>query len=32
MIQITDVAKGKIQDMLDRNSGKYMRIFIKGIG
>ena len=32
MIQITDEAKDKIQDLLSRNSGKYLRVFIKGMG
>lgn len=32
MVQITDVAKGKIQEALDQNQGKYVRLFIQGMG
>jgi Fe-S cluster assembly iron-binding protein IscA len=32
MVQITDMAKERIQQVLDQNSGKYLRIFIQGIG
>ncbi|GEM_PF-2215233 len=32
MVQITDMAKGKIQEILDKNSGKYVRLFVQGMG
>ena len=32
MVQITDVAKGKIQEILNQNTGKYVRLFIQGVG
>ncbi len=32
MVQITDTARDKIKEVLDENAGKYLRIFIKGIG
>jgi Fe-S cluster assembly iron-binding protein IscA len=32
MVQITDMAKDKIQEVLDNNAGKYLRIFIEGVG
>ena len=32
MIEITDVAKDKIQDVLNENDGKYLRIFVDGMG
>lgn len=32
MVQITDMAKGKIQEILDRNRGKHVRLFIRGMG
>ena len=32
MVQITDMARERIQQVLDQNSGKYLRIFIQGIG
>lgn len=32
MIKITDEAKEKLQGTIERNPGKYFRIFIKGIG
>jgi len=32
MVQITDMAKGKIQEILDQNRGKYLRLFIRGMG
>lgn len=32
MLQITDMAKDKIQEVLDQNEGKYLRIFIDGVG
>ena len=32
MIEITDVAKNKIKEILDRNPGKYLRIVVEGDG
>lgn len=32
MVQITDIARGKIQEILNQNSGKYVRLFIQGMG
>jgi len=32
MVQITDTAKGKIQEILGQNKGKYVRLFIQGMG
>ena len=32
MVTITDVAREKIQEVLDQNEGKYLRLFIQGIG
>jgi Fe-S cluster assembly iron-binding protein IscA len=32
MLEITDAAKDKIQDVLDKNAGKYLRIVITGGG
>ena len=32
MVTITDLAKEKIQEVLDQNTGKYLRLFIQGIG
>jgi Fe-S cluster assembly iron-binding protein IscA len=32
MVQITDIARDKIQEVLDQNDGKYLRIYIQGIG
>ena len=32
MVQITDTAKEKLQDILDKNTGKYLRIFVEGMG
>ena len=32
MVQITDMAKERIQEILDKNSGKYLRLFIQGMG
>ena len=31
-MQITDTAKDKLQEVLNQNSGKYLRIFIEGVG
>jgi len=32
MVHITDMARDKIQEVLDQNVGKYLRIFVNGIG
>jgi Fe-S cluster assembly iron-binding protein IscA len=32
MMQITDTAREKIQEILDQNTGKYVRLFIQGMG
>ena len=32
MIQITDMAKVKIEEVLNRNPGKLVRVVIKGAG
>jgi Fe-S cluster assembly iron-binding protein IscA len=32
LIEITDAAKDKIQDVLNENDGKYLRILIDGLG
>ena len=32
MIEITDAAKNKIQDVLAKNPGKFLRVFIQGLG
>ena len=32
MMQITDTAKERIQEILGNNSGKYLRLFIQGMG
>ena len=32
MINITDRAKEKIQELLDQNKGKYLRMYVQGIG
>ncbi len=32
MVQITDTARDKFKEILDQNSGKYLRIFIQGMG
>ncbi len=32
MVKITDVARDKIQEILDQNAGKHLRLFIQGIG
>jgi Fe-S cluster assembly iron-binding protein IscA len=32
MVQITDIARDKIQEVLDQNAGKYLRIYIEAIG
>ena len=32
MVEITDTARDKIREVLAKNSGKYLRIFIEGGG
>ena len=32
MIEITDVAKEKIKEVLNNNPGRYLRVFIQGHG
>ena len=32
MVQITDTARGKIEEVLEQNKGKYVRLFIQGMG
>ena len=32
MLQITDIARDKIQELLEHNKGKYVRISIQGAG
>ena len=32
VVEITDAARDKINEVLDKNSGKYLRIFIQGSG
>jgi hypothetical protein len=32
MIEITDVARGKIKEVLDNTPGKYLRVMIQGFG
>ena len=32
MIEITDVAKDKLREVLDGNPGKYLRVIIAGVG
>lgn len=32
MVQITDIARDKIKEVLDQSEGKYLRIFIEGMG
>ena len=32
MIEITDTARDKIKEILNQNSGKYLRIFLDGAG
>mgnify|MGYP001407076536 CR=1 FL=1 len=32
MLQITDMAKDKIKEALDKNPGKYLRLMIQGFG
>ena len=32
MLQITDIAKSKIQEILTQNPGKYLRVEMQGYG
>lgn len=32
MIEITDVAKDKLKEVLDSNPGKYLRVVVEGYG
>ena len=32
LVKITDLARDKIKEALDQNAGKYLRLFIQGIG
>jgi hypothetical protein len=32
MVEITDVTKGKIKEVLSENPGKYLRIVMQGTG
>ena len=32
MFEITDAAKDKIQNVLNENDGKYLRIVVQGVG
>jgi Fe-S cluster assembly iron-binding protein IscA len=32
MLEITDAAKGKIKEVLDKNPGKLLRIVVQGAG
>ena len=32
MVAITDVAKEKLKELLNKNPGKYLRIVVEGIG
>lgn len=32
MLEITDAAKDKIQNVLDENEGKYLRVVLDGMG
>jgi hypothetical protein len=32
MIEITETAKGKIKEVLNKNPGKYLRVVIRGFG
>jgi Fe-S cluster assembly iron-binding protein IscA len=32
MVQITDLAKEKIQEVLAQNGGKYLRLYVQGGG
>jgi Fe-S cluster assembly iron-binding protein IscA len=32
MLQVTDTAKEKLQEILQKNTGKHVRIYVKGMG
>ena len=32
MVQITDMAKEKMQEVLEKHAGKHVRIFLSGMG
>ena len=32
MVNVTDRAKEKIRELLDQNKGKYLRLYVQGIG
>ena len=32
MLEITDVARDKLTELLDKNEGKYVRVYVQGIG
>ena len=32
MVQITETARVKIKEVLEQNTGKYLRLFVQGIG
>jgi Fe-S cluster assembly iron-binding protein IscA len=32
MVEITDVAKDKLKEVLNENPGKYLRIVMEGVG
>jgi hypothetical protein len=32
MVEITDVARDKLKEVLNKNPGKYLRIVMEGIG
>ncbi len=32
MIEITDIAKEKIKEILEKNPGKYLRLAVQGFG
>jgi Fe-S cluster assembly iron-binding protein IscA len=32
MLQVTDTAKERLQDILEKNTGKHVRIYVKGVG
>jgi hypothetical protein len=32
VLEVTDAAKGKIKDVLDKNPGKHLRVIMHGFG
>lgn len=32
MVQISDAARDRIREILDANNGKYLRLYVSGIG